>query len=385
MIKNSLKPLFTFKSILPVGIKLIPLYTFLNKKTIRLNYILKTFLFVVLTLLISSCSKDSTTEPIQPTNKGLFIINEGLYGQNNSEISYFDFQSQNVSLNFYSSVNGKVLGDNANSMFIFDGKGYVAVDGSNKIEVIDLKTGTSLGSLDLGAQGNPREIYVLNNNRGFVTSFSTNNVIEFNPTTLTITRRISVGEYPEGLVYSNNKLFVANSKLGKGNTISIIDLTSNQVIKTLEVGLNPRFVSLSNDAKVVVGCSGDFFDINSIGGYYFIDPVSLTKVDSILLTYHPQDFSITRERIMFYINDKGIGKINLQTKNVDTVFINGMQVNDIYGIAYSLTYDDINEKLYVGNPKDFTQNGEVKIFDKNGNFVSKFGTKINPGALYIYR
>lgn len=385
MIKHSLKSFSATKSISRVKSNFTISCKFFTREIFRRNYFLKILLFVALTSLISSCSKDSSTEPIQPTNKGLFIINEGLYGQNNSEISYYDFQTQNVITSFYSSVNGKVLGDNANSMFIFDGKGYVAVDGSNKIEVIDLKTGTSLGSLDLGAQGSPREIYVLNNSRGFVTSFSTNNVIEFNPTTLTITQGIPVGEYPEGLVYSNNKLFVANSKLGKGNTISIIDLTSNRVIKTLEVGVNPRFVSLSNDAKVVVGCSGDFFDINSIGGYYFIDPVSLTKVDSILLTYHPQDFTITKERVMFYINDKGVGKINLQTKNVDTVFINGMQINDIYGIAYSLTYDDINEKLYVGNPKDFTQNGEVKIFDKNGNFVSKFGTKINPGALYIYR
>ncbi len=344
-----------------------------------------TLVLLSLALIITSCSKENPVQPINPVTKGVFVINEGLYTQNNSEITFYDPITDQVITNFYSSSNGKIIGDNANSMFIFENKGYVAVDGSNKIEVIDLSTGKSLAVIDLGQNGSPREIFILNSTKGFVTSFSRNSVIEFNPSTYQVVREIGVGDYPEGIAYSNYKLFVANSNLGSGSTISVVDLGTNSEIKSIHVGVNPRFVGLSNNGKVVVGCSGDFFDSNSRGGFYIIDPISLTVTDSIILTYHPQDFQITKNNLLYYINDKGIGKINLSDKSVDTVFINGFEVNDIYGIAYSLAFDETDQKLYVGNPKNFTQNGEVKIFDTNGNYLKKFDTKINPGAIYFYK
>ncbi len=347
---------------------------------------IKNLLIVLfVSVVFYSCSKDNSTQPTQPITKGVFVINEGLYMQNNSEVTFYDPSTDQTITNFYSQRNGKILGDNANSMYIFENKGYIAVDGSNKIEVIDLQTGQSLGIIDLGQNGSPREIFILNSSRGFVTSFSKHAVIEFNPTNLSKVREIPVGKYPEGIAYTNNKLFVVNSDLGNGNSVSVIDLNSNSVIKTIQVGRNPRFAGLTNDGRVLIGCSGDFFSATAIGGYYFINPINLTLSDSILLLYHPQDYALTKDNYLFYINDKGIGRINLNNKNVDTTFISGMTVNDIYGIAYSIAFDEINQKLYVGNPKNFQQNGEVKIFDKNGNYLKKFETKINPGAIYFYR
>ncbi len=342
-------------------------------------------LVIALSLFFNYCSKKTTNEPTQPITKGVFIINEGLYQQNNSEITFYDPNTDYTITNFYSQKNGRIIGDNANSMFIYDNKGYVAVDGSNKIEVINLEKGESLGIIDLGPNGSPREIYILNSSRGFVTSFYKNSVIEFNPSNLTITREIRVGAYPEGITYHSSKLFVANSDLGKGNTISVIDINSNYVIKTINVGDNPRFVGVSNDNRIIIGCSGDYFNSSTISGYYFIDANSLMVTDSILLNHNPQDFILTKDNYLYYINNSGIGRINLFNKQVDTVFINGMEINDIYGIAYSIAFDELNQRLYIGNPKDFTQSGEVKIYDRNGNFIKKFNTKINPGAIYFYR
>ncbi|MCX8056444.1 MAG: hypothetical protein N3F03_02395 [Ignavibacteria bacterium] len=343
------------------------------------------FTLLIASFIFYSCSKENSTEPTNPVTKGVFVINEGLYMQNNSEITFYDPSTEQTITNFYSQKNQRIIGDNANSMYIFENKGYVAVDGSNKIEVIDLQTGQSLGIINLGQNGSPREIFILNSSRGFVTSFNKHSVIEFNPSTLSIVREIPVGKYPEGIAYANFKLFVANSDLGNGNSISVIDLNSNSVIRTIQVGRNPRFVSLSNDGRILIGCSGDFFSATSLGGYYFVDPNTLTKTDSIILSHHPQDFALTKDNLLYYINDKGIGRINLNNKNTDTVFISGMTINDMYGIAYSIAYDEINQRLYVGNPKNFVQNGEVKIFDKNGNYLKKFETKINPGAIYFYR
>ncbi|MBM4176364.1 MAG: hypothetical protein FJ213_09355 [Ignavibacteria bacterium] len=347
----------------------------------------KTISLILLSTLIFSCSKKNN--PIDDDwkvfNDGIYILNEGIYGRNNSEVSHYNLKTNKVIDNFYSSANGKSIGDNANSLFFFDGKAFIAVDASNKIEVMNLVDGKSLGLIDLGAKGSPREIFILNSTRGFVTSFSKNAVIEFNPKTLSVSREIPVGKFPEGIVYKENKLFVANSDLGSGTTVSVIDINTNNVVKTISVGRNPRMISLSNDGKIFVGCSGDFFDANYISGFYMIDPGSLAVVDSIKLAYHPQDFTISKNNTLYYINDKGVGRINLAAKSVDTVFIFGATVNDIFGIPYALTFDEITEQLYVSNPKDFSQNGEIKVFNKNGIYISKFDVKINPGGIYIYR
>lgn len=345
----------------------------------------KLFLLFLTAITFFSCSEKNPIDDDWRLYKGgIFVLNEGLYGRNNSELSFYDFDTKVVTPNLFEKANNRSLGDNANSMFIFNSKGYIAVDASNKIEVITLD-GKSYGLLDLGPQASPREIFILDGNRGFVTSFSKNSVIEFDPKSLTITREIPVGKFPEGIIYKDSKLFVANSNLGKGSTISVIDIISNSVIKTIDVGINPRSIQLSNDGKVVVGCSGDFFDSNAISGFYFIDPSTLTLVDSIKLKYHPQDFVINKNNSLFFINDLGVGRINLTSKLVDTVFIQGMQINDIYGIPYALTFDELNQTLYVSNPKDFTQNGEVKSFDTSGSFISKFDVKLNPGGIYIHR
>ncbi|MBU2444522.1 MAG: hypothetical protein KJ666_02970 [Bacteroidetes bacterium] len=343
-------------------------------------------LLILLSTLIISCSKENNPINDWKTFKdGIYILNEGNYGRNNSEISHYDLTTKKVIDNFYSAANGRSIGDNANSIFFFEAKAFIAVDASNKIEVMNLADGKSLGMIDLGTKGSPREIFILNSSRGFVTSFSKNAVIEFNPKTLSITREIPVGKFPEGIVLKNDRLFVANSDLGNGSTVSVIDINTNAVVKTLSVGQNPRMLSHSNDGKIIISCSGDFFDTNFISGFYVIDPSLLIVVDSVKLAYHPQDFIISKSNFLLYINDKGVGRINLSTKNVDTVFISGSTVNDIFGIPYALAFDEITEQLYVSNPKDFTQNGEIKIFDKTGNYLSKFDVKINPGGIYIYR
>jgi YVTN family beta-propeller protein len=341
----------------------------------------------LLLLIIIGCSE--TNDPIIPpppaNSSGVYVVNEGLFTQNNASLSYKNLEDGTVTNNAYwSANNGNSLGDNANSMTIFDSKGYIAVDNSNKVEIINLDDFKSFGFIDLGTNGSPREIYVKDENTAYVTSLNLDQVAKLDLQTKTVTTRINVGRKPEGLREANGKLFVANSGFGNDKTVSVIDMASDMVIATLQVGLNPRVVLNGVDNFVYVVCTGSYSDTSIFSGVYKIDPAANTVVDSILVKKNPGEACFIDATTMLVVNSDGAVKVDLTTKSVSsTPLILGTTVNSFFGVIHSISYDLLRATIYCGNPKDFTQNGEVVTFDLNGNETGRFNVGLNPGTIVI--
>jgi len=340
----------------------------------------------LLLIFIIGCSK--TNDPLIPptvNSSGVYVVNEGLFAQNNATLSYKNLEDGTVTNNAYSSANnGNPLGDNANSMTISGSKGYIAVDNSNKVEIINLDNFKSLGFIDLGSNGSPREIYVKDENTAYVTNLNLDQVAKLNLQTKTVTTRINVGSKPEGIRESNGKLFVANSGFGFDNTISVIDMASDMVVITLQVGLNPRIVLNGLDNFIYVVCTGSYSDTSIFSGIYKIDPATNTVVDSILVKKNPGEACFIDATTMLVVNSDGAVKVDLTTKSVSaTPLILGTTVNSFFGVIHSISFDLFRSVIYCGNPKDFTQKGEVVTFDVNGNETGRFNVGLNPGTVVI--
>jgi len=350
---------------------------------------MKKFILITASLLIFMFGCSKTNNPVNPppsaNSSGVYVVNEGLFGLNNASLSYKNLEDGTVTNNAYSSANNEnPLGDNANSMTIFGSKGYIAVDNSNKVEIINLDDFKSFGFIDLGINGSPREIYVKDENTAYVTSLNSDQVAKLNLQSKTVTTRIDVGSKPEGIKGANGKLFVANSGFGFGNTISVIDVASDLVVATLQVGLNPRTVLNGLDNFIYVVSSGSFNDTSIFSGIYKIDPAANMVVDSILVKKNPGEASFTNATTMLVVNNDGVVKVDLPTKSVSaTLLISGMTVNSFFGVIYSIAFDETRQVIYCGNPKDFTQNGEVVTFDLNGNETGRFNVGLNPGTIVI--
>jgi len=340
----------------------------------------------LLLIFIIGCSK--TNDPLIPptvNSSGVYVVNEGLFAQNNATLSYKNLEDGTVTNNAYSSANNRnPLGDNANSMTISGSKGYIAVDNSNKVEIINLDNFKSLGFIDLGSNGSPREIYVKDENTAYVTNLNLDQVAKLNLQTKTVTTRINVGSKPEGIREANGKLFVANSGFGFDNTVSVIDMASDMVVITLQVGLNPRIVLNGLDNFIYVVCTGSYSDTSIFSGIYKIDPAANTVVDSILVKKNPGEACFIDATTMLVVNSDGAVKVDLTTKSVSaTPLILGTTVNSFFGVIHSISFDLFRSVIYCGNPKDFTQNGEVVTFDVNGNETGRFNVGLNPGTVVI--
>ncbi|MCH7534652.1 MAG: YncE family protein, partial [Bacteroidetes bacterium] len=166
-----------------------------------------------------SCKKENTIgpvninaekyEPIDTTSSAVFVINEGNFQWGNSSITHYNLENGVVTQDvFQGANNGMSLGDVAQSMVIHDSKGFIVVDNSNKIEVVEIDSFSSVGTIT-GLVA-PRYIQIINSSKAYVTDLYAGYISIFNPSTLAITGQVNVPGHTEEMVMVNNKVYVTN-------------------------------------------------------------------------------------------------------------------------------------------------------------------------------
>ena len=139
-------------------------------------------LLALLALTMQACTDEPPIPtPIDPNlafDKGVFIINEGNFGVGNASIDFYQRDSNRLIKNVFETVNGRPMGDVAQSMTIFKNKGYIVLNGSAKVEVIDAKTFKSEASIN--GFSSPRCFLGIDANRAFVADWISNTVKEIN-------------------------------------------------------------------------------------------------------------------------------------------------------------------------------------------------------------
>lgn len=109
---------------------------------------IKKTIYVVIGLIIlalGSCTKDYedygpklVDDNIEiPVESSVIVLNEGNFMFGNGSISLLDENTETVGNEVFKSVNGFPLGDVPQSMIIHDTLGYIVVNNSSKIEVVD--------------------------------------------------------------------------------------------------------------------------------------------------------------------------------------------------------------------------------------------------------
>lgn len=102
-----------------------------------------TAFLLVAGLALAGCKKDDDTPPsgVVTGGKTVFVVNEGNYLQGNAAITRFNKDTRAVDRDLFKAANNNApLGDVAQSMTIKDTKGYIVVNNSNKVVVVNVAT-----------------------------------------------------------------------------------------------------------------------------------------------------------------------------------------------------------------------------------------------------
>src|SRR5690554_1742235 len=171
-------------------------------------------------LFIGGCGTTQTDKNVK-TGANIFVLNEGNIGQANASITSYHTETGEVNQNIYETANGAPIGDALHSATLINGKLYLVVNNSHKIEVVDPETFAHVGTIALAGQPSPRYIVQAGEDKAYVTNLYTASVSVLDLKNFKETGSIAVGQNPEGIAVVGTKAFVANSGFGSGNTVSI--------------------------------------------------------------------------------------------------------------------------------------------------------------------
>ncbi len=329
--------------------------------------------------LTASCDPKDDPKPAGKYENGILITNEGVFTQGNGSVSFYSFDEDTVANEIFKAENNRPLGDVVQSLVRADNKVLIAVNNSNKVEIVNGSDFKSLATVEI-----PKPRYIaVNNNKAYVSS-STGKIYIIDLSGNVLSDSIQAGSAPEGLIIADNKLYVANSGWGAGQTVSIFDLSDNSLITELNIDAdNPTQFVLDNTGKVWVLASGQIlYDQNwNIVGHtrsvlVRINPAT-DKADAYVPVFeerHPTRLGINKAGDKLYYGAgygfEGIYAMSINANSAPTKpFID--QAN------YGFVIDRENDVIFLLQ-EAYTDNGKLIRYDAAGNKLGEYTVGIYP-------
>ena len=344
-------------------------------------------LCAMMALSFTSCNKDDDepfVEPVVPSEY-VYVLNSGNMGNNNASLSLYDMKEGTVVKDIFEAQNGRRLGDTGQDIIVYGSKMYIAVFGESTIEVTDLEA-KSISQIK--TEGQPR-YFASYGGKVYVTYFN-GYIARIDTTSLSVDSKVQVGRNPEQLTVSGNKLYVANSggldyntEAGYDKTVSVVDPATFTEIKKIEVVHNPTEIESDAAGNVYVISKGNYWDIpntlqkintqtDAVSVVSGIDGTIFTTAGNTLYTIYSQ-WGV--DEILYYSYN------TLSSTVLSSNFIGSTKITG----PYQINYDSNCESLFI-SASDYTNSGDVYIFDKTNAFVNKFEAGLNPmKAVYVKR
>ncbi|HCA43913.1 MAG TPA: hypothetical protein DEP28_11750 [Bacteroidetes bacterium] len=301
-----------------------------------------------------------------------YVLCEGGFSANSSRLGMYNILSNNYNGNIFSPGNLGLYPDGLiyfqNHLYLLEQGGF---GGQGKIYKLD-SNGLVLMSRSFGT--NPYSL-TASNGKIYTTNGSSSKVIVLDINNFNTIKEITAGVYPQEIVSVSNRVIVANNSLFMGDqdsSVTVINSVNDSAIARIFFRTEVNSLAISNDGKVLVGCSGDQ------GKIYKFDPVTFQKLDSFQLSSgFEDDIAVDKNsNDVYYINYfNGISRLNTITRQVTNI-INNPDPANVYFYGYN--YDYSMNKHYVADAKSFVVNGALRIYNSSGVQENSFVTGIAP-------
>lgn len=166
------------------------------------------------TLMLAACDKDGLYPggSLQEGPIECLVLNEGLINTNEGCLSVV-YRDSTVVVDAFQDVNHRPMGDVAQSVTLINGKYFVAMNNSKKVEVMDPTTFQSLGTILYTQAGYPRQIVPISDTEAVVSDLRNQLVrirtVEPYGEPL---EYISIPAWIEYLIAAENKIFGMTSR-----------------------------------------------------------------------------------------------------------------------------------------------------------------------------
>lgn len=376
----------------------------------KLNFCVLLFVLVFLVscrtddIIVRQEVIEGLAPPENTAIKGFYMLNEGNMGSNKCTLDFFDYSKGTYYRNIYAEINPNVvkeLGDVGNDIKIYGSKLYIIVNASNKVEVLDARTAKRIKSIPLQ---NCRYL-AFRGDKAYASSYAgpidinpnapKGKVVEIDTTSLSIQRQATVGYQPEEIEIIGNQLFVANSggymDPNYDRTVSVIDLTTFEEVKKMDVAINLHRLKKDNYGDLYVSSRGNYYEVPS--SLYLLDAnTGLVKKNFHIAV---SEMTIINDKLYYYGNEfnynthtsqKTFGIIDVKTEQIISNKIFDQEYVNAIKTPYGITVNPITEDIYITDARNYVSMGFVYCFDKNGHFKWKTeGGNIPAHFAFLYK
>ncbi|MBD0776620.1 hypothetical protein HPE56_02345 [Maribacter sp. ANRC-HE7] len=334
--------------------------------------------------------KDSVTLTITdndsyPYENGIIVTHEGNFFQGNASVSFISNDYTTVQNEVFKTVNDvDAWADVIQSMAFNEEFGYIVVNNSQKVEVVNRYTFESVATIDMELS-NPRYM-VFANGKGYVTNWGDGSnpdddyvaVIDLEENT--VTAKIPVAEGPEQLIVKENTIYVAmQGGYNQNNIVTVIDATTNMVTTTVTVGDRPNSLQVDAEGNLWVLSGGNpaWTGNETLAQLDKINTADNTVAGTFdfAAAEHPGALVVDGSSLYYFMSGSVYGMETSATALPETAKITDLNF-------YDMTVND--GKLYGVDAKDYTSNGSLEVYDLNDNslLVSK-EVSIIPAGIYF--
>ncbi len=345
------------------------------------------FLFILL-IAFSSCKKDDEDNSIGEIivenleympGKGIFIINEGMFQHGNGSIDFMNKDRKILYKNIFYNVNKLALGDIPTELKIYNNKGYIVVNNSGKLEIVDMNNFNSIITIE--GLNQPRRLLKVNDTKAYISSLAEPFLYILDLTNNTITGNIPTQKSCEYILEHNGFVFTANWSNWyipeENNTVQVIEVSTDQKIKDIVVTKEPNSMVIDKNNMIWVLCSGGFMG-EEIPALCKIDALSQQLLETITfpdINMSPSKLCINGDKDELFFLNNGVYKMNITSTSIPVQPLIPQTNNFFYG----LFVDPETNTIFVSDAKNFTSNGVLLIYDRDGNYEGSRYAGIVPG------
>lgn len=328
--------------------------------------------YTAVILLFFSCKKSEEPVPQVFFDMDVIILNEGNFGQGNATIDLYNSRDKSQRSDVFRSNNqGRPIGDVVHSMYVGKDTGFVVVNNSQKIEMIDLNDFKSLGTIN--GLNSPRYFLPISSKKAYVSDLYSNSIQVIDIQRKVVNSAIQTNGWTEQMAKIEDTVYVADMT---NNELIRINSKVDTLLGRSALIRQPNSVVVDKNNTIWVLCSGGFdevlprlYQISTSGNV-----IQFFEFQSVSMS--PGNLIIDGKGEELYYLNGGVFSHPItatQLANNPVIPKNGR-------LLYSLAIHPSSEELYVADAIDYQQNGVVYRYLKSGELVHQFRSGIIPGS-----
>jgi len=330
--------------------------------------------------LLNSCTKErpqlQVPSPVLPkTYSKAFVLNEGIFPNDNSSITLYDETQGVVSDNYFKYKNpNAVLGSVPQSITKVGNNYFLVVNNASKIIVLD---SNFVKITEINDLLSPRYMLDLPNNKAYVSDYVANTIHIINTQTFTKTGTISCNGWTEKMLLIDNLAYITNYKK---NYLYVVDVTTDAITDSIGIAKGADAIVKDINNNIWVMCTSIY--TNEHKYIYCINPTTKAIIKTFEFANNAMlsKMCINKNGDNLYYINKHVYKLNINDKALPTSFlIDGSAPKIWYGLAINPS----NENVYVSDSKAGQNLSKVYVYKNTGEAITSFDAGYFAGNLFF--